>query len=124
MRAVWPSVPRAVELSLESGGVAVLAHPGRYELPAEHPLEELVDEFMQAGGRGIEVSSGSQRAQTDEGLARMALERGLWASMGSDFHNLDGNRPRPGFERKLPAGMGLDPVWHHVPGLPVRDWDA
>lgn len=119
--AVWPSVPRAVEIILENGGIAVLAHPGRYRLSPEHPLEELISDFEAAGGRGIEVSSGSQRAESDAMLAVIAKERGLWASLGSDFHSLDGGRPRPGEERKLPPG--LDAVWHHIPGLPDRDWD-
>lgn len=121
--AVWPPVERAVEVILEHGGVAVLAHPGRYELPEPHPLLELIDDFVRTGGRAIEVSSGSQRPEKDAMLAVEARKRGLWASLGSDFHNLDGNRPRPGDERKLPAGAGLEPIWHHIPGLPPKDWD-
>ncbi|MCG5030517.1 PHP domain-containing protein [Mesosutterella sp. OilRF-GAM-744-9] len=121
VQAVWPSIARAVEVIGSCGGIAVLAHPGRYRCRPGKSLEELLADFRAAGGRAIEVSSGSQSAESDRLLAAIAREEGYWASLGSDFHNLGGSRPRPGGERPLPEG--LEPVWKHIPGLPALDWD-
>lgn len=68
-----------------SGGVAVLAHPGRYGL--EGPQRDaLFEAFRDAGGSGVEVVSPSHGREDVARYARLAKAYGLYASLGSDFH--------------------------------------
>jgi len=104
----WASLKDAVHWITEAGGVAVIAHPGRYDFT---PTEEyaLITEFMGHGGRGIEVVTGSHSAAEALKYTDTALEFGLWASRGSDFHCPDESRTDLG---KLDALSGrLTPVW-------------
>lgn len=105
----WPSVSSAVRYIVSHGGVAVLAHPGRYRLGEEWAIDALMDEFVAAGGQAIEVCSGSQSAQANVRFAQAARERHLLASTGSDWHSPLSNRPQPGDQPPLPHD--LTPVW-------------
>ena len=115
IKTVWPSLEEGISIILNAGGIPVLAHPGRYKLPEATPLSQLMKEFYEAGGLGIEVCSGSQRSETEAMLADFARQYGFYASLGSDFHTIGGGRPRPGEIHTLPAD--LDPVWKHLPAL-------
>jgi len=54
----WTSLENAVNWIRASGGMAVIAHPGRYAFNARE-LHLLLDAFRALGGAGIEVISGS-----------------------------------------------------------------
>jgi len=86
----WAALADAVGWIADSGGVAVLAHPGRYmagRKPMGRPtMRELLAEFVGLGGRGIEVVSGSHTPEQYAEFARYAEEFNLLASCGSDFH--------------------------------------
>jgi len=86
----WAALSDAVGWINGSGGVAVLAHPGRYTVgrkPLGKPtMRELLREFIDLGGRAIEVVSGSHTSQQCADAARYAAEFGLLASCGSDYH--------------------------------------
>jgi predicted metal-dependent phosphoesterase TrpH len=86
----WASLPDAVGWITGSGGVAVLAHPGRYtsgrKKMGSTTLRELLRDFVDLGGRGIEVVSGSHTPEQYAEFARYAKEFDLLASCGSDFH--------------------------------------
>jgi len=86
----WASLPDAVGWITGSGGVAVLAHPARYmcgrKKMGSTTLRELLREFVDLGGRGIEVVSGSHTPEQYAEFARYAKEFDLYASCGSDFH--------------------------------------
>lgn len=86
----WGSLPDAISWIKAAGGVAVLAHPGRYTAgrkPMGKPtLRELLEEFVALGGKGIEVVSGSHTPPQFAEFARYAQEFGLLSSCGSDFH--------------------------------------
>jgi len=73
-----------------SGGVAVLAHPGRYSAGRKplraKAMRELLTVFTELGGRAIEVVSGSHTPPQVVEAARLASEFGLLSSCGSDFH--------------------------------------
>lgn len=104
----WASLRDAVGWITRAGGVAVIAHPGRYDFT---PTEEyaLITEFMAHGGRGIEVVTGSHTVAEFEEYANTAQEFGLLASRGSDFHCPEESRIDLG---ALPALQGrLTPVW-------------
>ena len=49
-------------------------------------LRELLAEFVELGGRGIEVVTGSHTPEQYAEFARYATEFGLLSSCGSDFH--------------------------------------
>lgn len=104
----WASLKDAVGWITRAGGIAVIAHPGRYGFT---PTEEyaLITEFMAHGGRGIEVVTGSHTTAEFEQYANTAQEFGLLASRGSDFHCPEESRIDLG---ALPALQGrLTPVW-------------
>ena len=86
----WAALPDAVRWICGSGGVAVLAHPGRYtagrKAMGQKTLRELLREFSDLGGQGIEVVSGSHTVEQYAEFARYAQEFNLFASCGSDFH--------------------------------------
>ena len=86
----WATLPDAINWICGSGGVAVLAHPGRYtsgrKPMGETTLRELLREFSDLGGQGIEVVCGSHTPEQYAEFARYAQEFDLLASCGSDFH--------------------------------------
>ena len=104
----WAQLGDAVRWITEAGGVAVIAHPARYD---HNPTREyaLFTEFKAHGGRGVEVVTGSHTAAEYVKYADMAIEFGLAASRGSDFHSPDESHCDLG---KLPYLEGrLTPVW-------------
>lgn len=86
----WASLPDALGWICGSGGFPVLAHPGRYTLArkgmGQKTLRELLGEFVDLGGQGIEVVCGSHTPEQYAEFARYAKEFNLLASCGSDFH--------------------------------------
>jgi len=104
----WASLRDAVGWITGAGGVAVIAHPGRYDFT---PTEEyaLITEFMGHGGRGIEVVTGSHTTAEYVKYAETALEFDLLASRGSDFHSPTESRIDLGALPMLPGK--LTPVW-------------
>lgn len=104
----WASLGNAVKWIGDAGGLAVIAHPGRYRFT---PTEEyaLFTEFIGHGGRGVEVVTGSHTPAEYLKYADMALEFGLLASRGSDFHAPDEGHTDLGSLPDLPPK--LTPVW-------------
>ena len=104
----WAELGDAVRWILASGGVPVVAHPGRYKLSKDE-MKALLGEFRDAGGEAIEVLTGSHsHAQYDE-YARMARSLGFAASRGSDYHGPGESRVDLGALPNLPDD--LRPVW-------------
>jgi len=104
----WATLGDAVRWVTQAGGVAVIAHPGRYGFT---PNEEfaLFTEFRGHGGRGVEVVTGSHTVAEYGKYADMALEFDLLASRGSDFHSPEESRTDLGRLPDLPGK--LTPVW-------------
>jgi 3',5'-nucleoside bisphosphate phosphatase len=104
----WASLRDAVHWITDAGGIAVIAHPGRYKFT---PTEEyaLFTEFKAHGGRATEVITGSHTAAEFVKYAETAKEFNLAASRGSDFHSPDESRIDLGTLPYLPGG--LTPVW-------------
>lgn len=105
----WASVADAVKWIHAAGGLAVVAHPGRYKLkrPA---LRQFFSEFRDLGGEGIEVITGSHTAHQYGEFAILAREYGFLASRGSDFHGPGESHVELGRLPQLPAD--LKAVWH------------
>jgi 3',5'-nucleoside bisphosphate phosphatase len=104
----WASLRDAVHWITDAGGVAVIAHPGRYKFT---PTEEyaLFTEFKAHGGRATEVITGSHTAAEFVKYAETAKEFGLAASRGSDFHSPTESHTDLGTLPFLPGS--LTPVW-------------
>lgn len=102
--ASWPTVAEAVDLIHTAGGIAVMAHPGRYHFKNDWTVDELMKDFAAAGGEAVEVISGSQQPDFTPRCLAWAREYKLLVSTGSDFHSKTGTRPMPGTQGQLPAG--------------------
>ena len=81
----WMSLAEAVNLINGAGGVAVIAHPGRYELGTINMLL-LMHEFRSLGGTAIEVVTGSHTPPQYQQFAKIAHKFSLKSSLGSDYH--------------------------------------
>lgn len=104
----WATLGDAVGWITGAGGIAVIAHPGRYKFTANEEYA-LFSEFREHGGQGVEVVTGSHSASDFVKYAGMAQEFGLLASRGSDFHSPEESHTDLG---KLPPLSGtLRPVW-------------
>jgi predicted metal-dependent phosphoesterase TrpH len=86
----------------------VLAHPARYRFT---DLERLtfLDEFVSAGGEGIEVVTSAHTADETRLYVALARQFGLKASRGSDFHSPTESRADLGNIPRLPDSV--EPVW-------------
>lgn len=86
----WAELADALSWIRGSGGVPVLAHPGRYMVGknsmGKKTMQELLVEFVKFGGQALEVVTGSHTPEQYAEFARYADQYGLAASCGSDFH--------------------------------------
>lgn len=105
----WATLADALGWIQAAGGVAVVAHPGRYKM-SDLALGAMFDEFKQLGGRAIEVVTGSHRVEQYQTFANMANYYGFLASRGSDFHAPEESRIDIGKLPPLPDSV--TPVWH------------
>lgn len=108
----WAALADAVGWIRGAGGVAVLAHPGRYRL-GDTALWALINEFREAGGSAIEVVCGSHSRDQFRRFASVAVEFGLLASRGSDFHAPGERHNELGQLPSLPDSVV--PVWSEWP---------
>ena len=104
----WASLENAVSWITGAGGVAVIAHPARYGFTANEEFA-LFTEFINHGGRAVEVITGSHSSADALQYADTALEFNLAASRGSDFHSPEESHTDLGTLPWLPGQ--LTPVW-------------
>ncbi len=105
----WASLSDTLSWIHGAGGIAVIAHPGRYSLTLLQ-MSVFLDEFKQQGGCGIEVVTGSHTPDQYAEYAKVAQQYGFLASRGSDFHAPGESSVDLGALPPLPAN--LTPVWH------------
>jgi len=106
----WAELPEALGWIRDAGGIAVLAHPGRYKVGRAR-MNRLLEAFRASGGAGIEVISGSQPLDSVDRFAAEAQRHGLLASVGSDYHGPEQTWLELGRLPSLPANC--KPVWEH-----------
>ena len=104
----WASLADAIAWIKAAGGVAVIAHPGRYRLNAMQK-DELFKFFKEHGGLGIEVITGSHTPDQYQEYGKIAQQYGFLASRGSDFHDPSESHTDLGVLPLLPDH--LTPVW-------------
>jgi hypothetical protein len=107
----WADMQNAIDWIRAAGGVAILAHPGRYKL-SRTQMAALLGEFKDRGGEAIEVITGSHEPRQYREYAAYARQFGFSASRGADFHALGESRFEPGTLPLLPDD--LVPVWSRL----------
>lgn len=109
----WANLQDAIGWITGSGGVAVLAHPGRYMVGrhsmGKQTMHELLTEFAGLGGGALEVVTGSHTPEQYAEFSRYADEFKLLSSCGSDFHGPDESYRDLGRLPDLP--LVCRPVW-------------
>lgn len=107
VKSSWITVAQAIEWITQAGGVAVLAHPSRYDLSAKW-LRRLIVEFKDKGGAAMEVVYPGISSVIKNQMVKYTQEYDLYGSMGSDFH-------APSQWRELGRNLSLPeqvkPVW-------------
>jgi 3',5'-nucleoside bisphosphate phosphatase len=104
VKAFWPELVEVVAWIVAAGGVAILAHPLKYQL-TRSKLRRLVADFKAADGAGLEILNGRQTQEQSRQLRLLAVEFGLEVSGGSDFHH----------DTAWGAELGVE--LHHLGGL-------
>lgn len=84
----WTSLKTAIDAIKAANGLAVIAHPMRYDISAT-ARRNLFSEFKQLGGEAIEVHSGNATWGDCLNYTQQANQYGFFASCGSDFHRLN-----------------------------------
>lgn len=106
----WADLADAVGWIRASGGQAVIAHPGRYELSVGK-MQALLSQFKQLGGEGIEVVTSSHTPDQYLRFGKLALQFSLLSSRGSDFHTPEDVYRDLGRLPQLP--VTCTPIWHN-----------
>ncbi|OUS72803.1 phosphatase [Pseudoalteromonas sp. A601] len=83
--STWCDMQTAISAIHAAGGVAVIAHPGRYQMSNKW-LRKLLLQFKEAGGDAMEVAQPQQAPSERQFLGELSREYGLLCSQGSDFH--------------------------------------
>ena len=105
---MWAKLEDALAWIKAAGGVAVIAHPGRYSFNAMQ-MEQLFIRFKELGGLGIEVITGSHSPDQYKTYGKIAQQYGFLASRGSDFHDPNESHIDLGVLPLLPDN--LTPIW-------------
>ena len=106
---MWATLDDAVAWIKAAGGVAVIAHPGRYSRLNAMQMDELYKHFKDIGGLAIEVITGSHSPDQYQTFGKIAQQYGFLASRGSDFHSPNESHIDLGNLPPLPDH--LKPVW-------------
>lgn len=104
----WPDIPTAVQWITEAGGIAVFAHGHHYKM-TRTKLLACVSDFVEAGGRAIEVAYGLMDNSQQQKMVRIAEDFDLLGSCGSDYHGPNRFGLELGTMTAFPEG--ITPVW-------------
>ncbi|MEI7611785.1 MAG: 3',5'-nucleoside bisphosphate phosphatase [Betaproteobacteria bacterium] len=104
----WATLEESVGWIVEAGGIASIAHPGRYKF-SRPEMRLLIEDFKKCGGQALEIVSGSHSAENLAVFGRLARDYQMMASCGSDFHGPGESFVDLGKIAPLPAG--LTPIW-------------
>lgn len=110
VKTAWRPLEEVIGWIKNAGGIAILAHPCRYQLTSTQ-LRHLLQDFVEAGGEGIEVVTGNQTLNDTQHVARLCKDYKLLASRGSDFHG-PSSRAELGKMAQLP--LSCTPVWSRL----------
>ncbi|MDR2615102.1 MAG: PHP domain-containing protein, partial [Oscillospiraceae bacterium] len=86
-RSRYMTAEDAVKLSLDAGGLPVLAHPFQYD------SMDALPRLARRGLRGIELIHHTQTPERREIVAEAAARYGLFTTGGTDFHGMYSEKP-------------------------------
>ncbi len=109
----WATLEQAIGWIRTAGGMAVMAHPGKYPFSASQ-RSKLFEQFTALGGEGVEVVQSAHNTEDMRIYTGIARRFGLFASRGSDFHSPSESRINLGALPPLPDG--LRGVWEALEG--------
>ncbi|WP_223669330.1 PHP domain-containing protein [Kangiella shandongensis] len=104
----WFDIEDAVAMIRQAGGIPVLAHPTRYGM-GSNKLKQLIQQFKNVGGQGIEVCYPNIHPGQKNLLADWSVQFNLLASQGSDFHSP--SKPWALLGKFAPLPEQVTPVW-------------
>ncbi len=104
----WALLEDAVGWIHSAGGQAVVAHPARYKI-TDSKLRQLLQQFKDHGGVGLEVVSSSHSPDERARMARHCTKFDLLASSGSDYHGP--SQPWAQLGRCAALPEGCTPIW-------------
>ncbi len=108
VKASWPEMATVVQWIIEAGGIPVMAHAHLYNM-TRTKLRACLADFVEAGGRGLEVAYGQMDNNQRGQMAVLAREFELLGSCGSDFHGPNRFGLDLGVMPAFPADV--TPVW-------------
>jgi predicted metal-dependent phosphoesterase TrpH len=76
----------AIKMILGAGGVPVLAHPALLDIDDDYQMDELIQNLIKIGIRGIEVYYPEHSAEQIQRYAELADKYYLLMTGGTDFH--------------------------------------
>lgn len=91
----WPSVVEAIGLIHDAGGIAILAHPGIYD------LDRSIPEWVEAGLDGIEVGHPKHTDAQRDAYRGLANQHRILKTVSSDYHGPGLGQVEPGQTRIL-----------------------
>lgn len=109
VKTQWCEMADAVAIIRQAGGVAVFAHPLRYNF-SRNQIRRIASDFACCGGGAMEIAGCNQNSEQRQFLHQLALQEGLQASVGSDFHFISAWCD---LGRDLALQEGAKPVWEH-----------
>jgi len=118
--AEWCSMATAIDAIRSAGGIAVLAHPGRYPLKRTK-LRRLIETFQILGGEALEASYPNIAPEMKLFLEKLGSDFSLYLSCGSDFHDAAarwtdvGKFPTLSLESE-PRAVWRHPIWERYTG--------
>lgn len=116
VKSAWCSLEQAISTINKAGGIAVIAHPGRYSM-TKRKLDTLIDDVISSGGEALEATYANIDHRTKKYLSDLCRTKKLYASVGSDFHDAaahwtDIGRYPPLDQLTQKNAIWLHPKWH------------
>ncbi len=99
----WCTIKQAIDVIHHSGGKAVIAHPGRYDLSAKW-LKRLLAHFSEQGGDAMEVAQCQQAPHERAQLATPPCSLVFWRRRDPIFIS-------PARGSNLAVSSGFLPAW-------------
>ena len=116
VKASWPEMEEVVSWIVDAGGVAVMAHAHLYKM-TRTKLKACLHDFIDYGGKGLEVAYGKMDANQRGQMTALAKELELLGSCGSDFHGPNRFGLDLGVMPTFPTD--LIPVWSEWSEIPA-----
>lgn len=104
VKVQWPDLEAVLEVIHNAGGVAVLAHPTKYNLTMSK-LRKIIAVFKELRGDAIEISYPGVTKEQQNILKYEANKHDLLVSAGSDFHTKSNKWVELGRYPELPGGL-------------------